>query len=40
MKKKIYYGLAVYNKKEIGAVNEVLNKKKFNFNGWSSSKKI
>jgi len=27
MKKKIYYGLAVYNKKEIRAVNEVLNKK-------------
>jgi len=27
MKKKIYYGLAVYNKKEINAVNNVLKKK-------------
>ena len=28
MKKKIYYGLAVYDKKEINAVNNVLNNKR------------
>ena len=30
MKKKIYYGLAVYDKKEIRAVNRVLTQNKLN----------
>ena len=40
MKKKIYYGLAVYNKKEIQAVNRVLKKNTLNLIDGPNVKKL